>query len=230
MVYKVVRVLALSMLIVNFAFAQKIKFPLENAIDSASYALGLNIASQLKSQGMSSINEQKVADAIRDIYNGADPLIMPNEAGVFFNNYIQQQKNKMSAENLKKSNEFLEENKTKKGVVTLPSGLQYKVLKEGSGPVPQKNDKVSAHYTGKLVNGTIFDSSVQRGQPFSVNVGQGRVIKGWDEALLLMKQGSKWELYIPPDLGYGANPRPGSGIEPNDVLIFELELLTVETN
>ena len=121
---------------------------------------------------------------------------------------------------------FLEENKKKEGVIVLPSGLQYKVLKSGSGPSPKATDKVTAHYTGRLINGKVFDSSVERGKPFTTELN--RVIKGWTEIMQLMKVGDKWEVYIPSELAYGEN---GAGtIEPNSVLIFEIELLGIGEN
>lgn len=216
-------------LLIGFAgVAQNISFPLTNELDSVSYALGLNIAAQIKNQGISEINEQKVAEALRHMFDGSDPYLLVNDAGVLFNNYLQQQKSKMAKDNMIKSQAFLDDNGKKEGVITTASGLQYKIIKTGTGPVPTKGQKVSAHYTGKLISGAIFDSSVMRGQPFSVAAGTGRVIKAWDEALLMMPVGSKWELYVPPMLGYGENPRPGSGIMPNDVLIFELELLSID--
>ncbi|MBU0764998.1 MAG: FKBP-type peptidyl-prolyl cis-trans isomerase [Bacteroidetes bacterium] len=217
-----------SVFILPGSFSQNIVFPLQNDIDSASYCLGMNVAQQIKSQGMNEINPEKVAAGISAMYNNTDPLILPNEANQYFNNFLQNQKNRIAAENLETGKKFLEENSKKKGVTSLPSGLQYEIIKAGTGQQPVKNDMVTAHYTGMLTDGTVFDSSVQRGQPFQTPVGVGRVIKGWDEALQLMKEGDKWKLYIPPDLGYGANPRPGSGIEPNDVLVFELELIKVE--
>ncbi len=208
--------------------AQSIDFPLKNSIDSVSYALGLNVAAQIQNQGIEKLNPEKVAEAIAHYYEGIDPLILPAEASSYFNNYLQNQKQMLAKSNLAASMKFLEENKNKEGITELPSGLQYKILKKGTGPIPKKGQKVTAHYTGKLANGTIFDSSVQRGKPFSVKVGTGRVIKGWDEVLQLMPVGSKWEIYLPPNLAYGVNPRPGSGIEPNDLLIFELELLSID--
>jgi len=118
---------------------------------------------------------------------------------------------------------FLDENKKNAGVTVLPSGLQYKVMKSGTGPSPKASDKVTAHYTGKLINGKVFDSSVERGQPFTTELN--RVIKGWTEIIQLMKVGDKWEVYIPSELAYGEN---GAGtIEPNSVLIFEIELLGI---
>lgn len=135
-------------------------------------------------------------------------------------------KKEIGDKNKAEGQKFLEENKKKEGVVVLPSGLQYKVLKSGSGPSPKATDKVTAHYTGRLIDGKVFDSSVERGQPFTTELN--RVIKGWTEILQLMKVGDKWEVYIPSELAYGEN---GAGtIEPNSVLIFEIELLAIGDN
>jgi len=146
--------------------------------------------------------------------------------------YQNQMREKMDIErkdsskiNLKESKAFLAENKEKEGVVTLASGLQYKVLKEGTGPLPQATDKVKTHYVGTLINGTEFDSSVKRGEPITFSVNG--VIPGWTEALQLMKVGAKWKLFIPPELGYGENGA-GNLIGPNAALIFEVELISIE--
>jgi len=132
-------------------------------------------------------------------------------------------KKEVSDKNKVDGQKFLDENKKNAGVTVLPSGLQYKVMKSGTGPSPKASDKVTAHYTGKLINGKVFDSSVERGQPFTTELN--RVIKGWTEIIQLMKVGDKWEVYIPSELAYGEN---GAGtIEPNSVLIFEIELLGI---
>ena len=127
-------------------------------------------------------------------------------------------------ERLEEMATFLDENKKKPGVVTLPSGLQYKIIKEGEGPSPLKTSKVKAHYKGTLMDGTVFDSSYERGEPITFGVNQ--VIKGWQEALVLMKPGAKWMLYIPPYLGYGE--RNSGPIPANSLLIFEIELISIE--
>jgi FKBP-type peptidyl-prolyl cis-trans isomerase len=127
--------------------------------------------------------------------------------------------------NRKEADAFLAANKAKDGIKTLPDGLEYKVVKEGTGPKPTANDTVTVNYRGTLTNGTEFDSSYKRGQPATFSVGG--VIHGWTEALQLMPVGSKWELYIPPDLAYGDNPPPGSGIAPGSALVFEVELLSI---
>ncbi len=133
-------------------------------------------------------------------------------------------KTEQAAANLKAGQEFLATNKSKAGVIELPSGLQYEVIKEGSGPKPAVNNKVTCHYHGTLINGTIFDSSVQRGQPAVFPLNQ--VIKGWTEGVQLMGTGSKWRFFIPPHLGYG-DRQVGSHIGPNSTLVFEVELLSI---
>jgi FKBP-type peptidyl-prolyl cis-trans isomerase FklB len=137
---------------------------------------------------------------------------------------LSQMKNEKAAANLKAGQDFLEENKKKPGVQVLPSGLQYEILKEGSGPKPLATNKVTCHYHGTLTDGTVFDSSVTRGQPatFPLNM----VIKGWTEALQLMPTGSKWRLFLPPQLAYG-DRQTGAHIGPNSTLIFEVELLGI---
>ncbi len=133
-------------------------------------------------------------------------------------------KNEKAAANLKEGQDFLATNKQKEGVVELPSGLQYEILKEGNGPKPTETDKVLCHYHGTLINGTIFDSSVQRGQPIAFPLNQ--VIKGWTEGVQLMGVGSKWRFFIPPHLGYG-DRQVGPTIGPNSTLIFDVELLGI---
>ena len=140
---------------------------------------------------------------------------------------MMQEKQKEAGEkNRKEAEAFLAENKTKQGVKTTPSGLQYKVLIEGKGKVPTSNDTVIAHYRGSLINGTEFDSSYRRGEPMEFAVT--RVIKGWTEALLMMPVGSKWQLFIPPDLAYGENVPRGSNIPPNSALLFDIELVGIK--
>jgi FKBP-type peptidyl-prolyl cis-trans isomerase FklB len=155
----------------------------------------------------------------------ATPSMSPQEANTIIQNYFNRKQNEMSENNLKAGEAFLKENGKKEGVVTLSSGLQYEILKEGTGVKPKATDKVKCHYHGTLLNGHVFDSSVQRGQPAVFGVNQ--VIKGWVEALQLMAVGSKWRLYIPASLAYGAQGA-GDSIEPNSTLIFDVELLGIE--
>lgn len=202
------------------------KITLNTEIDTVSYSLGVSVAQNLKRQGLKSVNTEVIAKAIEDVYNEKDLLIDLEKANQILQNYFQNLIKKKAEENLIAGQKYLEENKTKKGVVTLPSGLQYTVLNEGDGPQPKLEDKVTTHYHGTLIDGTVFDSSVERGQPATFPVSG--VIKGWTEALQLMKVGAKWKLFIPSDIAYGENPRPGGPIEPNSALIFEIELISIE--
>ena len=198
---------------------------LENESEKVSYALGVSIAGNLKKQNFKDINVAALTKAIEDSY-GADSMLMTEDAAnKTLNDYLQKLQQAELNVHLDAGKKFLEENKTKEGVITLASGLQYKVLVAGDGPKPASTDKVSVHYHGTLIDGTVFDSSVDRGQPSSFPVTG--VIAGWVEALQLMNVGSKWELYIPTELAYGANPRPGGTIKPNMALIFEVELISI---
>jgi FKBP-type peptidyl-prolyl cis-trans isomerase FklB len=203
--------------------------------DKVSYALGMNIAlslgANLKRQGVD-INSDVLAQALKDGLNGGKTLMTEEEARTTLMQVQtelqakQQEKAKQEADNNKKEGDaFLAANKSKPGVITLPSGLQYKIVKEGTGPKPTASDTVVCNYRGTLINGTEFDSSYKRGQPATFPVGG--VIKGWTEALQLMPVGSKWDLYIPPDLAYGARGA-GNDIGPNATLIFEVELLSIQ--
>ncbi|TAH25631.1 MAG: FKBP-type peptidyl-prolyl cis-trans isomerase [Cytophagales bacterium] len=194
-------------------------------IDSVSYALGVNIASNLKSQGMDNISTEMLSKAFTDVMKG-NPLMVSNEkAESILNEFFM----KLQAEKTEKNKvlgvKFLEENKKKPGVVTLPSGLQYSVMKEGDGEIPKETDKVTTHYHGTLIDGTVFDSSVDRGQPASFPVNG--VIKGWVEALQLMKTGSKWKLFVPSELAYGERGAGGK-IGPGATLVFEVELISID--
>ncbi len=195
---------------------------LKNSIDSLSYAIGVNVGENLKNQKVN-INPELLSKALSDVLNGGATMLSSEQCGIFIQSYFQKQASKAGDENRKKSELFLVANKTKPGVITLPSGLQYKVITEGTGPKPLETDQVKVHYHGTLIDGTVFDSSVSRGEPATFGVTQ--VIKGWVEALQLMNTGSKWSLYIPADLAYGAQGPPSIG--PNQVLMFEVELLEI---
>jgi FKBP-type peptidyl-prolyl cis-trans isomerase FklB len=197
---------------------------LKSEIDTVSYSLGVSIGQSIKSQGMDTINTEVFMQAIQDVFNKDSLKVSPMQANQLLSSYFQNLQVKKSQNNLKEGQDFLAKNKSKEGVKTLPSGLQYKVLKEGSGASPKATDTVVAHYTGKLLNGTKFDSSLDRGQPLVYPANQ--LIPGWTEALQLMKVGSKWELYIPSELAYGERGA-GQDIGPNSTLIFEMELLGI---
>ena len=186
--------------------------------------MGMAIGSSLKMGGFKLFNEKLFMQAIQEVLSDKETLINHDQVDPIIRSYFMKLQGQKSSENLVTGKKFLEENKKKEGVVILASGLQYKINKDGQGEPPTINDKVTVHYNGTLINGKVFDSSIQRGQPAQFQVNG--VIKGWSEALLLMKPGSKWTLFIPPDLAYGDQNIPG--IEPNSVLIFEVELISVD--
>jgi len=194
--------------------------------DSASYAIGLNIATSLKQQGVTSFNSVIMAKAIDDILAGKEGLIAQQDINTVVQGYFSSQKESQYAQNKTKSESWLAENAKKDGIIVLPSGLQYEIITEGTGEKPTLQSTVKAHYKGTRIDGTQFDSSYDRGEPSSFQVTG--VIRGWTEALQLMPVGSKWKLYIPQDLAYGANPRPGGAIQPYDALIFDIELIEIE--
>ena len=193
-------------------------------MDKFSYAIGLGIGQNLLSMGAQGINVEDFAQAIADVLNRKETAISHNEAREIVNKYFMELEEKMNAENIEKGKAFLEKNAKKEGVITLPSGLQYQIITEGNGKKPSATDKVKCHYEGTLIDGTLFDSSIKRGQPAVFGVNQ--VIRGWVEALQLMSEGSKWRLFIPSELGYGAQ-QAGEMIPPHSTLIFEVELIEV---
>lgn len=190
-----------------------------------SYSYGVLMASSLKNQSIDGIDVDRLTEGIKDAMNGNDVEITQKEARQKVQTFMQKQQQMKQQKAKKKEEAFFAENAKKEGVKTTESGLQYKVLKEGSGPKPSKEDTVRVHYTGKLLDGTVFDSSVERGEPAEFPVGG--VIPGWTEALLMMKEGAKYELYIPSALAYGKRGA-GQQIPPNATLQFEVELLEVK--
>jgi len=199
-------------------------FALKTKIDTVSYALGANIAENLKQQGFENLSIDAFAQAFKDVAEKKQLLVTSEQARNILNEYFAQLQQEKGNKNLVEGQKFLEENKKKPGVVTLPSGLQYQVIKEGDGPTPKATDKVTTHYHGTLIDGTVFDSSVERGQPATFPVNG--VIQGWVEALQLMKVGSKWKLFVPSNLAYGERGA-GESIGPNTALIFEVELISI---
>lgn len=194
-------------------------------MDKFSYAIGLGIGQNLLSMGAKDISVDDFAQAIRDVLEGNPTTITHVEARNIVNHYFEEMEARVNAENIEKGKQFLAENKQRPGVVTLPSGLQYEVIKEGNTSRYAKiTDQVQCHYEGTLIDGTLFDSSVKRGQPATFGVNQ--VIPGWVEALQLMPEGAKWKLYIPSELAYGAQGA-GEMIPPHSTLIFEVELLKI---
>lgn len=208
---------------------------LNNEIDSLSYFLGIDVGENIKN-GVDTVNIDIFASGLKSTFNGGDLVVDKALTRAYIENYFKKEFEKKNAEkmkenqvtfskNIEEGDKFLAENATKEGVVTLASGLQYKVLKAGNGPKPSQTDIVTTHYHGTLINGTVFDSSVDRGEPaqFPVN----RVIPGWTEALQLMNVGSKWQLFIPYNLAYADQ---GNGaIEPFSTLIFDVELISIDT-
>ncbi len=198
---------------------------IENEIDSVSYSVGVLFAKNIKQQGIENLNAQVVAKAIDDYMKGTTRVIPENECEQMYMNYM---KGVTEAKKMKAKSSglvYLAENMKKPGVKVTETGLQYEVLKSGTGPKPTATDKVKTHYHGMLTDGTVFDSSVDRGEPISFNVGG--VIKGWTEALQMMSVGDKWRLVIPSELAYGARGA-GAKIPPHSTLVFEVELLGIE--
>lgn len=193
-------------------------------MDKFSYSIGLGIGQNLLAMGAKNIHVEDFAQAINDVLEGKEPLISHQQAREIVNEYFKEFEAKVNAQNIEKGNALLEENKKKPNIVTLPSGLQYEVLKEGNGKKPKATDQVKCDYEGMLVDGTLFDSSIKRGEPAVFPLNQ--VIPGWTEALQLMTEGSKWRLYIPAHLGYGERGA-GEMIPPHSTLIFDVELLEV---
>ncbi len=191
-------------------------------MDKFSYAIGLGIGQNLLSMGAKGIAVDDFAQAIKDVLEGNQTAISHTEARDIVNKYFAELEEKMNAANIEAGKKFLEENKKREGVVTLPSGLQYEVITEGNvDRYAKATDQVQCHYEGTLIDGTLFDSSIKRGQPATFGVNQ--VIPGWVEALQLMPEGAKWKLYIPSDLAYGAQGA-GEMIPPHSTLVFEVEL------
>ncbi len=195
-------------------------------MDKISYSLGMGIGQNLLGMGATEVSIEDFAKGVEDILRGKAPAIDHKEAQIIVSQYIDELDKKMTEARKKANKEFLEANKERKEVVTLPSGLQYEVLKEGKagGAHPKADNKVECHYEGRLLDGTVFDSSIQRGQPAVFGVNQ--VIAGWVEALQLMTEGAKWRLFVPDNLAYGEHGA-GNSIPPYSALIFDVELLNI---
>ncbi len=195
--------------------------------DKVSYGLGLQLGNQIVEQSFNGFNLDALVIGIKDVFNNKpcrfDDDAMQNAFSTI-NKMVSEEKNKAGGSNLTAGKDFLAENVKKEGILSTTSGMQYEVMVEGSGAKPTATDTVTTHYHGSLIDGTVFDSSVDRGQPaeFPVN----GVIKGWTEALQMMNTGSKWRLFIPPELAYGEQGA-GADIGPNTTLIFEVELLSI---
>ena len=193
-------------------------------MDKVSYALGLSIGNNFQNSGIKNLQIEDFVKGMEDVLGEKQPVINYEEAKQVINDYFMKLQQERLEINKQAGAEFLEINRHKAGVVELPSGLQYEILKQGTGEKPTAADKVKCHYHGTLINGTVFDSSVQRGEPATFGVSQ--VIPGWVEALQLMPVGSKWRLFIPSALAYGEHGA-GDVIEPNSTLIFDVELLDI---
>ncbi|MFK7905286.1 MAG: FKBP-type peptidyl-prolyl cis-trans isomerase [Chitinophagales bacterium] len=191
-------------------------------MDSISYSLGVLMGQNFK--GFEGLDVAQIAKGLEDVLEGNTLQIDLEDAQRIYQNYATEMKAKQNEALTAKGAAFLVKNATRKEVTTLPSGLQYEILKEGNGPVPTKDSKVTVHYVGTLIDGSEFDSSVRRGEPATFGVTQ--VISGWTEALQLMPQGSKWKLFIPYSLGYG-DRGAGQSIPPYATLVFEVELLKI---
>jgi FKBP-type peptidyl-prolyl cis-trans isomerase FklB len=236
-------IIAVSMLSVAAAQTKPVKKPVaqppatvfKTQNDSLSYSIGMSLANFYKQQGITTINTNLLNRAINDIMKTGKPLLTEEQMTACVNNYLQKkqaEKNETTRKanagiieaNHKAGEAFLAANKSKPGVITTASGLQYQIVKQGEGPKPLATDKIKCHYHGTLIDGTVFDSSVDRGQPIDYQVTG--FIPGWVEALQLMPVGSKWKLFVPASLAYGDNAS-GPKITPGSTLIFDLELLEI---
>ncbi len=201
-------------------------FSLKTKEDSINYSLGVNIATKIKEEGATNINPEIIKIAINQVYENEDSLLIETEdATKILQTYFGKLHKNKSKQSGIDGKTFLKENSKKKGVVTLESGLQYKIIKQGTGAIPSENDMVVAHFKGKFIDQTVFDNTYD-GNPVTFPINKS--IKAWQEALVVMPIGSKWELYVSPELAYGSE---GSGevIKPNTVLIYELDLLEIKT-
>ncbi len=221
-------ILSVAILLSGLLAAQELTTP----TDSLSYAIGILWGQNIKQQGFTDINSEIMSQAINTVLEGEEGLLDLQTANTILRAVMKRKKEEqakkneaLAIQNKAEGEAFLKGNAERDGVITLESGLQYEVMNEGTGPIPRATDKVSVHYHGTLINGDVFDSSVQRGAPTSFPVTG--VIKGWVEALQLMPVGSKWKLFIPSDLAYGERGAGGK-IGPHATLVFEVELLGIE--
>jgi len=214
------------LLLVSQVYGEE-KLILKSQKEKMSYIIGMDIGNNLKKQSID-IDPNILGKGVKDALSGSQPLLTEQEireATMAFQKEMMAKQEEVAKKNKKEGEAFLAENKKKEGVKTLPSGLQYKVIKAGTGKKPKVTDTVTTNYRGTLINGTEFDSSYRRGQPVSFQVNG--VIPGWTEALQLMEEGAKWQLFIPSNLAYGERGA-GRDIGPNATLIFEIELLSIQ--
>lgn len=200
-------------------------------LDKISYALGLSMGNNFRSSGIEKLDVRDFADGVAAVFSGEKPKMTYDEAKAEIQSFFMEMERKQQEAaaaigkvNAEAGEKFLKENGARAEIVTTPSGLQYEVIEEGTGAQPKSTDSVTVHYTGRLIDGTVFDSSVERGAPATFGVTQ--VIPGWVEALQMMKEGAKWRLYIPSALAYGPNGA-GGVIGPNATLIFDVELIKI---
>jgi FKBP-type peptidyl-prolyl cis-trans isomerase len=203
------------------------KVNLASEADTISYYLGISLGNNFKNSPMKDLNIDALAKGLYDAIYGTDTVTDINQVGMIINMYMRKCEAIESEKFLEEGEEFLARNKKRNEVITTASGLQYEVMTEGTGPKPVATDEVTVHYHGTLIDGRVFDSSVERNQPATFPLN--RVIPGWTEGLQLMSVGSKYKFYIPTELAYGQRPRQGSIIRPNMALIFEVELLSINT-
>ena len=208
-----------------FCFSTVHAQELKSQKDSLSYALGVLIGQNLNKQGLSDLDNALFLKGMQDVNSGKATILDPVSANKCVTDYTNKEKEATKQKAMSEGVAFLAKNAERKGVITLPSGLQYEVISEGTGETPKSTDKVKVHYTGTLLDGTVFDSSVERGEPIVFPVTG--VIPGWVEALQLMKVGSKWKLFIPQNLAYGERGA-GAQIGPYSTLVFDVELLGIE--
>ena len=223
--FSVLFILTLSALIACNGQRKKSTGELKTKADSVAYAIGTSIGGSMKKDNLDSLDLDILKQGLQTALRGDSSLIDPMQAQMVIQTYLQDKQKAKGEAAVAEGKKFLEENKKKPGVVELPDGLQYQVIKEGTGPMPLETDTVVVHYHGTRIDGFVFDSSVEKGQPATYPVNG--FIKGWIEALKMMKVGSKWKLFVPPALAYGERGN-GPNIGPNTTLIFEMELLEVK--
>ncbi len=218
---RTIAVLLISLSMTMAGQAQKLK----TANDTLSYVMGIYFGEMVKDNTVEPINSKLMSKALTNYLNGKETLLTKKEAETYYNNHLKAIELKKSMKIKEEGEKFLEANKNKKDVVTLASGLQYKVITDGEGESPTINNQVTTHYKGYSISGDVFDSSYERGQPATFPVSG--VISGWTEALQLMKSGAKWQLFIPYNLAYGERGAGGI-IKPYQALIFDVELIKIE--
>ncbi len=230
MKHLIITILGIAFLL-GVCYAEE-KLELKDQKDKDSYSLGYQFGQNMKNQGVD-LDPEVYTSGLKDALAGKEPQMAPDQIRATITSLQQRlqasrqkELKEKAAKNLEEGKKFLADNQKKEGIQTLPSGLQYKVLTEGSGKTPKADDTVRVNYRGTLIDGTEFDSSYKRGQPATFKVNG--VIKGWTEPLQLMKEGSKWQLFIPPELAYGERGQ-GARIPPNSTLLFEVELISIVT-